>query len=102
MATLTIPISRFIPSDSGFRGKAWKFADDQYKPSLPPSPTRFEAKVSELGLSEGQLIDSPELCRWATANACRYYVPEELLMAWGITVDEYLSREADLAGKGMQ
>lgn len=63
----------------------------------PAVPSRFEQLVESLNLSPDRLAESTELRKWATKNACRYYVPEELLLAWGITVDEYLSREADLS-----
>ena len=55
--------------------------------------TEFEAECRRLRLAEPrQFVNSVALRFWAKRNADRYYVPEELLHAWGIYVEGDASR----------
>jgi len=54
--------------------------------SAPPStlPNEFEALAKQLGLSEQSYADSRQLRLWCKENRNRCYIPEWLLMRWGI------------------
>ena len=58
-----------------------------HKP-LPVLPTEFEEQVERLQLTRAEYVTSNELRRWCERNRNRCYVPEWLLSAWGLTVEE--------------
>ena len=49
--------------------------------------TAFEIKVTQLGLKPDEYVHSRDLRRWAAANRTKRFIPEELLDAWGLSVD---------------
>lgn len=53
----------------------------------PPIRSAFEEVVENLGLRKSQWRCSGALRSWAAQNKNRHFVPEELLNAWGMTVD---------------
>lgn len=57
-------------------------------PAVPAdTPSSFETRASELGLTAPAYVDSQELHQWCHANRNKCYIPEWLLKAWGITVN---------------
>ncbi len=50
--------------------------------------TEFEATCFDLRLAEADWEKSIALRRWVERNVRRRYVPETLLLAWGIRVPE--------------
>jgi len=59
--------------------------------AVPNLPTKFELTVGELKLdpNDGEsLARSSELKEWARRNFYSRYVPEFLLLAWNMTIDE--------------
>lgn len=53
--------------------------------------TAWQKQLERLGLigqDWPQLRHSEELRRWAAKNCQRHYIPEELLVAWGLRVNE--------------
>ena len=63
------------------------------KPALPipAGPTEFDMQVKKLGLTKQTYADSAQLRNWCENNRNRFYVPEWLLDALGITVDPNFS-----------
>ena len=59
--------------------------------SLPALQTEFEMQVERLGLTKDQYVYSVQLRRWCVHNRNRCYVPEYLLEAWGLTVQDIFS-----------
>jgi hypothetical protein len=60
--------------------------------TLPPSgPTEFESYARKLGLNERAYASSRELRAWCERNRHRCYVPEWLLIEWGLRVEPILS-----------
>jgi hypothetical protein len=56
--------------------------------AVPPAiPSAFETRVCELGLATPAYMESRELRCWCEANRNKYYIPEWLLKAWGISVN---------------
>lgn len=53
----------------------------------PAVLTRFERKVKALGLTESEYVKSEALRAWVTKNRNLRYVPEDLLVAYDLTVD---------------
>jgi hypothetical protein len=51
------------------------------------SPTSFEGVAKSLGLSPGDFEGSISLKEWVLKNKDEKYVPQDLLKAWGFTVD---------------
>ena len=49
--------------------------------------TEFDMQVRLLGLTKQTCAGSHELRKWCERNRNRYYIPEWLLDAWGISVD---------------
>jgi hypothetical protein len=60
------------------------------KPYVPLSfvITEFEQQAEKLGLSPNEYQASPQLQKWCLMNAASHYVPEPLLKAWGIRVND--------------
>ncbi len=56
-------------------------------PFAPALPTEFELEVTQLQLTAEVYASSAELRAWCKQNRNRCYVPEWLLVEWGITVD---------------
>lgn len=56
----------------------------------PDKPTEFEEKVKRLGLSgkPEKIVTSHALKFWAEENRAEKYVPEWLLIAWGMELYE--------------
>jgi hypothetical protein len=54
----------------------------------PDIATAFEAEVRRLGLNTQTCASSKELRRWCERNKDRCYIPEWLLEAWGMCVNE--------------
>ena len=52
----------------------------------PVSLSDFEYVIKNLQLSPEQYVDSVELKDWVCRNMNHKYVPQDLLMAWGLTV----------------
>jgi hypothetical protein len=50
-------------------------------------PTEFEVEVTRLGLTKSQLVASTDLKRWCERNRNRVYIPEWLLVEWGMRMD---------------
>jgi hypothetical protein len=48
-------------------------------------------QVGRLGLAKAQYVASAQLRHWCERNRNRYYVPEWLLDAWGLTVEDIFS-----------
>jgi|GEM_PF-5802756 len=59
----------------------------QHKP-VTNDPTYFELEVERLGLQEWEYSFSERLRIWADEHRTRHYVPEELLRAWGMELDD--------------
>jgi len=57
-------------------------------PYLLPGTTEFERVVQSLHLEPYQYEHSKSLRAWATKNKNRVYVPEALLDAWNLLVDD--------------
>ena len=57
----------------------------------PAVPTEFEMYARRLGLSERTYVSSRELRAWCKRNRHRCYVPEWLLLEWGLPVEPTLS-----------
>jgi len=53
--------------------------------------TEFEKQVRKLGLTELNYVGSDELKLWCERNKNRGYIPEWLLMHWGLSVDPHVS-----------
>jgi len=53
----------------------------------PVLATEFEKRVRALHLNPEAYVLSAELREWCERNRNRFYIPESLLEAWGITVD---------------
>ncbi len=49
--------------------------------------TAFERQAQTLGLNPEQWRRSRELREWAKRHCDVHFIPEELLSAWGLTVD---------------
>ena len=71
--------------------RLWNRGNDYYLQCYPDKPSKFDALVTTIGL-EGKpieyLIDSQVLRYFAKENRHRYYVPEVLLLAWNLGIDE--------------
>ena len=62
---------------------------------LPVAPTEFDREVARLGLTRGaEYVSSVELRRWCERNRNRVYIPEWLLKAWRIEVEDAVSGAA--------
>jgi len=60
--------------------------------SIPPAgPTEFEMYARRLGLNERTYAGSRELQAWCERNRHRCYVPEWLLVEWGLWVEASFS-----------
>ena len=59
----------------------------RFIPFPPALPTEFEMEVRRLRLTKQMYVCSGELRRWCDRNRNRVYVPEWLLVAWGMIVD---------------
>jgi hypothetical protein len=57
----------------------------------PRPATEFETQVRQLGLQKHNYEVSPQLRDWCEHNRNRCYVPEWLLDAWKMTVDDSYS-----------
>lgn len=55
-------------------------------------PTEFEQQVEKLSLGQAEYRTSPQLKDWCRRNARVRYVPEYLLVLWGIHVNDSLSQ----------
>jgi hypothetical protein len=53
----------------------------------PATPSAFEMRVSELGLTAPTYAESHELRRWCQDNRNKCYIPEWLLKTWDISVN---------------
>jgi len=53
----------------------------------PVLATEFEMQVRQLRLTVETYVFSAELRGWCERNKNRFYIPEWLLKAWGISVD---------------
>ncbi len=60
----------------------------------PPGPTEFDMQVRRLRLMREQYVASAELRRWCERHRNRFYVPEWLLDAWRIEVEDTFSGAA--------
>ena len=60
-------------------------------PSAPILATEFEKKVQQLGLTKQAYADSGPLQIWCKCNKNRCFIPEWLLEAWGIVVEDTFS-----------
>jgi hypothetical protein len=56
--------------------------------------SEFEIEVSRLGLTRSDYVASAELKRWRNHNRNRVYVPEWLLVEWGMKVETDFGRAA--------
>lgn len=64
-------------------------------PHLPPAgPTVFDMQVARLRLTREQYVASAELRRWCERNRNHFYVPEWLLEAWQVKVEDTFSGAA--------
>jgi hypothetical protein len=54
---------------------------------LIATPATFDALTSSLGLSPEQYESSAVLKEWVSRNKNHKYVPQDLLEAWGFTVE---------------
>lgn len=57
-------------------------------PNIPIEPTQFEKKVAKLGLRKEQYESSEKLKEWVSLHKDAKYVPEWLLEAWHMTVED--------------
>lgn len=55
-----------------------------------PTVSSFEAAVKELRLKPDQYVHSKRLREWAQRNKNSKFIPESLLIAWGIETDQFL------------
>jgi hypothetical protein len=69
----------------------WFVPDLGVLPHIPSIATEFEMQVERLGLTKAEYVSSAELRRWCARNRNRVYVPEWLLEAWGMPVEETFS-----------
>jgi len=77
--------SPIAPKDDVKRGNpAWGLPI----PLLPALPTEFEMQARHLGLTKDAYATSAQLRIWCKRNRNRCYIPEWLLDAWGIEVDQ--------------
>jgi hypothetical protein len=53
--------------------------------------TEFEIYARKLGLTPETYLGSPQLRQWCEQNRHRCYVPEWLLVEWGLRVDPTFS-----------
>ena len=60
-------------------------------PPIPVFPTEFELQVRRLGLNKREYVTSTALRLWCQRNRNRVYVPEWLLEAWEMPVEETFS-----------
>ena len=58
---------------------------------IPVRLTEFDEQVARMGLTKPQYIGSAELRRWCERNRNRVYIPEWLLKAWAIRVEDTFS-----------
>ena len=64
-------------------------------PQYPPAaPTEFDMQVSRLRLTQAQYVASTELRHWCEHHRNHFYVPEWLLEAWQIEVEDTFSGAA--------
>lgn len=64
-------------------------------PQCPPAgPTEFDMQVRRLRLTRAQYVASAELRRWCERHRNHFYVPEWLLEAWRIEVEDTFSGAA--------
>ena len=71
--------------------RLWNSGPDYYLHFYPDKPTKWEDLVSLIGLKGKPieyLIASKTLRYFAKENRHRYYVPEVLLAAWNLGIDE--------------
>ncbi len=61
---------------------------------LPAGPTEFDMQVRRLRLTRAQYVASVELRRWCERHRNHFYVPEWLLEAWKIVVEDSFSGAA--------
>ena len=54
-----------------------------------PSISSFEEAVKELKLKPDQYVHSERLREWAQRNKNSKFIPESLLLAWGIETDQF-------------
>src|SRR5882724_7618349 len=65
-------------------------------PSIgPPMLTAFERAVQSFNLRPGEYVRSTKLKQWARKNLNKVYVPEALLNAWNLRVDEATAHATD-------
>jgi hypothetical protein len=86
---MTKPIA--LPDTKRGRGNPYW---GKFKPHSPALPTEFETQVKRLGLTTSEYVASAQLKRWCECNCNRVYVPEWLLKAWGLRVEDTLSGAA--------
>lgn len=60
----------------------------------PATLTEFEMQVRRLRLTQAQYVASTELRHWCERHRNHFYVPEWLLEAWRIEVQETFSSAA--------
>ena len=60
----------------------------------PALATQFEIEVRHLRLTPDTYFRSATLHSWCEENRNRYYIPEWLLEAWGMSVDANLTDAA--------
>ena len=63
-------------------------------PFPPATTTEFEMQVRQLQLTPEIYVFSPQLRGWCERNRNRFYIPEWLLDAWHIRVDQNFSGAA--------
>jgi len=61
---------------------------------IPALLTEFETEVARLGLRRSEYLVSAELKHWCNHNRNRVYVPEWLLVEWGMKVETDFGRAA--------
>jgi hypothetical protein len=66
----------------------------KFQPHSPALPTEFETQAKRLGLSASEYAASNQLKHWCECNRNRVYVPEWLLKAWGLRVEDTLTGAA--------
>ena len=54
------------------------------------SVSSFEEAVKKLRLKPDQYVHSERLREWAQRNKNSKFIPESLLLAWGIETDQFL------------
>ena len=60
----------------------------QYSSYTPQNVTAFDQYAQSIGLYESGYKSSKELKAWAKRNRFTKYVPEDLLIFWGLRVSE--------------